>query len=316
MRTGAARGHEGHFHESGFYGSDAEFRALIVPFAEEGIAAGEPVIIGYDSRKNALVQSWLTDPSAVTFLADSGLYATPARAIAAYRRLFEFHVAQGAGQIRITGELPHPGNGGRFDGWDRYEAAVNTVWDDFPVWGLCLYDTATSPAVVLDAAERTHPRIVSPSGTRRANGRFQQLADFQALPPVPDPLEQTTPIIELVDRSAAEVRGALIQIGLGRVADTILDDLLLGVTVAVSNAMAHGRPPATVRIWAAPDRIVISVHDQGRGPADPLAGLVPPRGTVTLGLGLWVINQLDIDVALKHADDGFTIRLRGGTTIR
>ena len=123
-------------------------------------------------------------------------------------------------------------------------------------------------------------------------------------------------MIELVDRSATEARGALIQIGGGRVADTILDDLLLGVTVAVSNALIHGRPPATVRIWAAPDRIVISVHDQGRGPADPLAGLVPaPRGTATLGLGLWIIHQLDIDVALKHADDGFTIRLRGGTTI-
>ena len=228
MRTGAARGQAGHFHEAGFYGSDTEFRALIVPFAEEGIAAGEPVIIGYDNRKNALVRSWLTDPSAVTFPADSGMYATPARAIAAYRRLFEFHVAQGAGQIRITGELPHPGNGGRFDGWDRYEAAVNTVWQDFPVWGLCLYDTATSPAAVLDVAERTHPRIVSPSGTRRANGRFQQVADFEALPPVPDPLEQTTPMIELAGRSAAEARGALIQIGAGRVADTILDDLLLG----------------------------------------------------------------------------------------
>ena len=65
MRTGAARGQAGHFHEAGFYGSDIEFRALIVPFAEEGIAAGEPVIIGYDDRKNAMVRSWLTDPSAV-----------------------------------------------------------------------------------------------------------------------------------------------------------------------------------------------------------------------------------------------------------
>src|SRR5262245_5359156 len=230
MRTGAARGQVGHFHEAGFYGSDTEFRALIVPFAEEGIAAGEPVIIGCDGRKNALVQSWLTDPSAVTFLADSGVYATPTRAIAAYRRLFEFHVAQGAGQIRITGELPHPGNEESLNGWDRYEAAVNTVWDDFPVWGLCLYDTANSPAVMLDVAERTHPRIVSPSGTRRANGRFQGVANFEALPPVPDPLEQTTPVIELVDRSAAEARGALIQISEGRVSDTILDDLLLGVT--------------------------------------------------------------------------------------
>jgi anti-sigma regulatory factor (Ser/Thr protein kinase) len=316
MRTGAARGQIGHFHEAGFYSSDAEFRALIVPFAEGGIAAGEPVIIGYDGRKNALIRSWLADPSAVTFLADSGVYATPARAIAAYRRLFELHVAQGAGQIRITGELPNLGNGGIFDGWDRYEAAVNTVWQDFPVWGLCLYDTATALPVVRDVVERTHPRIVSPSGARRANDRFQEVADFEALPPVPDPLEQTTPMIELVDRSAAEARRALAQIGRGQVTDTILDDLLLGVSEAVSNALIHGRPPATVRIWAAPDRIVISVHDQGRGPADPLAGLVPAAGNAaTLGLGLWLIHQLDIDVALKHADDGFTVRLRGGNMI-
>jgi anti-sigma regulatory factor (Ser/Thr protein kinase) len=71
----------------------------------------------------------------------------------------------------------------------------------------------------------------------------------------------------------------------------------------------------TVRFWATSDRIVITVHDQGRGPADPLAGLVPtPSSTAQPGLGLWLIHQLDIDVALKHADDGFTVRLRGGTT--
>jgi hypothetical protein len=31
------------------------------------------------------------------------------------------------------------------------------------------------------------------------------------------------------------------------------------------------------------------------------------------GLGLWLTHQLDIDVALIHGDDGFTIRLRAGT---
>ena len=317
MRTGAARGQVGHFHEAGFYGSDTEFRALIVPFVEEGIAAGEPVIIGYDGRKNALVHSWVTEPSAVTFLADNSLYATPARAIAAYRRLFELHVARGAGQIRITGELGHSGNGGNFEGWDRYEAAVNTVWEDFPVWGLCLYDAATAPAAVIDVVERTHPRIVSPSGTRHANSRFQEVADFEALPPTPDPLEDTVPTIELVDASAAETRRVLVQVGRGHVADTILNELLIGVSEAVSNALTHGRAPSTVRIWATPDRLVISVHDPGRGPADPLAGLVPAAGrTATLGLGLWLIHQLDIDVTLKHADDGFTVRLRGDTTMR
>src|SRR5215469_14717852 len=114
MRAGAARDHVGNFHEAGFYSSDAEFRAVIVPFAEEGIAADEPVIIGYDDRKSGLLRSWLTDPSAVEFIADNSLYATPARAIATYQRLFEFHLAMGAGQVRMAGDVPHPGNGGRF----------------------------------------------------------------------------------------------------------------------------------------------------------------------------------------------------------
>jgi anti-sigma regulatory factor (Ser/Thr protein kinase) len=180
-----------------------------------------------------------------------------------------------------------------------------------------LYDTASAPAAVLDFAERTHPRIVSPSGVHRANERFQDAAVFEDLTFAPDPLEQTMPIIELVDRSAAEARQALAQIGRGRVADAILEDLLLGVTEAVTNAVLHGRAPVTARFWATPDRIVITVHDQGRGPADPLAGLVPipsSRGTHQ-GLGLWLIHQLDMDVALKYADDGFTVRLRAGPTI-
>ncbi len=316
MRTDAALGHVGHFHEAGFYGSDAEFAALIVPFAEEGIAAGEPVIIGYDDQKSGLLRSWLTDPSAVEFIGDKGLYATPAGAIATCRRLFEFHVAAGAGQIRIAGDVPHPGNGGRFEGWDRYESAVNTVWDDFPVWGRCLYDTTTTPAAVLDVVERTHPRIVSPSGQRRASDRYQGAQVFDGLPYAPDPLEDSAPMIELVNRSAADARHALAQIGPGRIPATTLDDLLIGVSEAVSNAQRHGRPPATVRIWATPGRIVVTVHDTGRGPADRLAGLVPaPSNTPDRrsGLGLWAMHQLDIDVALRHADDGFTVRLRSGT---
>jgi anti-sigma regulatory factor (Ser/Thr protein kinase) len=314
MRTGAARGQAGHFHEAGFYRSDAEFRALIVPFAEEGIAAGEPVIIGYDDRKNALLRSWLTDPSAVEFIGDKGLYATPARAIATYWRLFESHLAAGAGQIRIAGEVPHPGNGGRFEGWDRYEAAVNTVWQEFPVWGRCLYDATTAPAAVLDIVERTHPRIVAPSGERRASGRYQDARVFEGLPYAPDPLEDSPPLAELVNRPAADARQALTQIGRGHVPATTLQDLLIGVTEALTNAQRHGRPPATVRIWAAPGHILVTVHDAGPGPADHLAGLVPAPDRRS-GLGLWVMHQLDIDVALRHTGNGFMVRLHGGTMI-
>jgi len=314
MRTGAARGHVGHFHEAGFYASDDEFAALIVPFVEEGVAAGEPVIIGYDDRKAGLLRSWLADPSAVEFIGDQSLYATPARAIATYRRLFEFHLAMGATQIRIAGDVPHPGNGGRFEGWDRYEWAVNTAWQDFPVWGRCLYDTTTAPQAVLDIVERTHPRLVSPSGHRRASEHYQRAPVFDALPPVPDPLEASTPMVELIGCPAAAARHALALIGRGRVADATLADLITGVSEAVSNALRHGQPEVTVRIWATPDRVVVSVHDPGPGPADPLAGLVPTaHSTSDRGLGLWVMHQLDIETALIHTSDGFTVRLRAGT---
>src|SRR5262249_56020621 len=110
-----------------------------------------------------------------------------------------------------------------------------------------------------------------------------------------------------------DARRALAEIGRDRFPATALHDLLIGVSEAVTNAQRHGRPPTTMRIWAAPDRIVVTVHDTGHGPADRLAGLVPAPGSTSdrrLGLGLWVMHQLDIDVALRHSDDGFTVKLR------
>jgi anti-sigma regulatory factor (Ser/Thr protein kinase) len=81
----------------------------------------------------------------------------------------------------------------------------------------------------------------------------------------------------------------------------------------VRNALHHGVPPTTVRIWATPDRVVVSVRDHGPGPADPQAGLVPASHRAAKpGLGLWVLHQLDLDVALIDSGEGFTIRLRAG----
>lgn len=115
-------------------------------------------------------------------------------------------------------------------------------------------------------------------------------------------------------RPAADTRHALARIGSGRVADATLADLILGASEAVGNALRHGKPPMTVRIWATPDRLVVSVHDTGPGPADPRAGLVPASpSTSNPGLGLWLLHQLDIDAALIRTGGGFTVRLRAGT---
>ena len=156
----------GRFHEVGFYRSDAEFGALIVPFVEEGLAGGHPVIIGYDDRKASLLRSWVSDPGAVTFITDSSLYSTPAGAIASYWRLFERHAAAGATQIRIAGDVPHEGIGGRFAGWDCYESAVNTVWDRFPIWSRCLYDAGAAAPHVLGGCWSVSTTPAGARGTR------------------------------------------------------------------------------------------------------------------------------------------------------
>ena len=145
-------------------------------------------------------------PEEVTFLGDAGLYATPAGAIEAYRQEFERYMSAGAEQIRIAGDVPHEGNEGRFAGWDRYESAVNAVWEDYPVWSRCLYDATTVPAAVRDVVERTHRRLVAPDGSAAPSPRYQEVQDFRALPPPVDPLEATSPDVSLVDTSLNRTR--------------------------------------------------------------------------------------------------------------
>jgi len=72
-------------------------------------------------------------------------------------------------------------------------------------------------APVLDIAAWTHPRIVLSSGQYLDSSRYQDLADFEPLPPDPDPLERSAPAIEMSDPSAARVRHAVTSIGDGQV---------------------------------------------------------------------------------------------------
>ena len=314
MRTGAARGCIGNFHEAGFYDSDEQFLALILPFVTEGLDAGEPVVIGYDTRKCDLLRAALPRQSAVNFIADKSLYASPARAIEAYRRQFDRHLAAGAGQIRIAGDVPHEGNGGVFAGWDRYESAVNVVWQDYPVWSRCLYDARTVSDLVRDVVERTHPRLVAAGAAASPSRRYQDVDSYKALPVAVDSLQDSGPALVLTDPTPEEVRNRLAQLGHGRIGITTLEELLFAATEAVLNAQQYGLPPTTVITWAGTDRMVVSIHDTGSGPVEPLTGLVPAHAATTSpGLGLWLSHQLaHIDIALLTDPTGFTVQLRAG----
>lgn len=280
----------GHVHSVGFPTSATELRALMTPF----LAADGPVIVVQDDRTAGLIRSWAPDPAAVSFLSPESVHRSPAGAIATCTRLFDMHLAKGATRIRLTGPVPAD------TGWERYEAAINTLWDEYPLDTLCVH-TPGSRSV----AERTHPHLCTAAGTVD-NPAYDP--GFTALPPVADPLESSAPTV-LADPTPAEARHAVTTMTTLPTAAT--DDLVFGVSEAVTNALLHGKPPVTVRLWAAPARMVVHVTDGGSGPDDPFTGLVPARREHG-GLGLWLAHQLDVDVALIPGPRSFTLRLRAG----
>ncbi|WP_027341310.1 sensor histidine kinase [Hamadaea tsunoensis] len=313
MRSGPAAGHEGILHETAFYGADEEFLAIVLPFLRDGVAAGEPTVSLFGERNQALIRAAIGPASGVVFIDGGEHYLRPAAAIRSHREMLAGYVGDGAAQIRIAGDVPHPGVGVPWEWWARYEAAANEVYDEFPMYGLCPYDTRITPPEVLDHARRTHTHLVTADGLRHRSDAYQEPREFlaTAVTPWSEPVEAAPPILELGDPAPDLARAALAPLqDIARLTDDDWHGLRLSVTEAVTNALLHGRPRARLRAWAQPGRIVVTVTDQGRGPADPTAGLMPGAGPG--GLGLWLAHQLCAYVSLQRDDEGFTIRLIAG----
>jgi anti-sigma regulatory factor (Ser/Thr protein kinase) len=314
VRTGAAAGRTGYFHEAICYDSDDHLLAVVVPFLLGGVAAGEPTMVAFGERSAALVRTALPAGCPVTFLTADAVYARPAGAIRSYRTLLADHVAAGAEQIRIVGELAPESLGATWDWWARYESAINHAYDEFPLWSMCAYDSRITPPPVLAEVTRTHPYTARPGGRHDANRQYTEPEAFllENRPGPADPVQQGPPVAELVDPLPGDAREAVRAAGEGCVSAAELDDLMLAVSEVVTNAYRYGHSPAHLRVWCGPGRVVVTVADAGPGPKDPFAGLLPQVGGASLGMGLWLTHQVCSHVSLHRGPGGFTIRLTAG----
>ncbi|WDZ83260.1 sensor histidine kinase [Micromonospora cathayae] len=314
MRPGPGAGHRGHIHEAVCYDSDDELLAVVLPFLLGGAAAGEPTIVSFGDRHAALIRSALPAGAAVEFLSGGAVYARPAAAIRAYRQLLARHVAAGARQVRVLGELPPASLGPTWDWWARYESAVNHAYDDFPVWTMCAYDRRITPAPVLADVLRTHPRLALPDGRHVVSEAYVDPLVYltEPRPVLPDPIQHTPPVTDLTGPTAATARAAIGLADRGHLPADDVEDLVVAVSEAVTNAVRHGRPPVRFRLWSGPDRIVAAISDGGDGPKDPFAGLLPAGTGAAGGLGLWIVHQSCNHVTMHRDADGFTIRLTAG----
>jgi anti-sigma regulatory factor (Ser/Thr protein kinase) len=302
----------GYFHETAFYDSDDEFVDIVAPFLREGLAHGEPTVVACGERNTALLQRAIGD-APVRYLPSADQYARPGPTIRTYRAMFAELLAGGAGQLRVIGDVPHPGVGGDWHAWLRYEAVVTEAYDDVPLWGMCPYDTRTTPDHVLEDVRRTHPHVVDGQGHHHVNDDFidpvRYLAEHQGLAA---PLEVPKGATVLDDPTP----GALRQEVRDRLGPALepdrLSDLLVAASEVATNARTHGGQPMRAWLWAGADEVVVGVADAGPGPADRRVGLLPPDPERIDGRGLWIANQLCDGVRTSWAD-GFAVELRQRT---
>lgn len=319
MRSGAAAGTDGYFHEAAFYGSDDEFLAIVLPFVTDGVAAGEPTVVTLAEANSELVKSALAHTSGITFIPADMQYARPAAAIRSYQELMVEHTQRGANQIRIVGDVPHPGVGVPWGSWARYEAAVNDTYAHFPVWGLCPYDRRTASEEVLADVARTHPRLATSDGRHLLNSEFTMPATvLNELMDGAPPAEPGRPAVELVNPTAAAARAAVQRAaaaGPTTVTPAEVQDLVFAVSEAVENAMVYGLAPVRVQVWRHPNRLVAHITDAGPGPSHPFTGLIRAVDSPSAGVGLWLTHQMCTDVTLHRYSEGFTLRVTVGASV-
>lgn len=296
----------GFLHQAGFYDGEAGLLPLVVPFVEAGLAAGEPAVIALGGPHAEMAREALAPTSGVTFLSEA--YGRPAAVVAVLLDALRAHAHNSSGRLRVVGELP-AGSLSRaaWSPWARYEAAVNHLFAPFDATTMCAYDTAATPAEILADVAATHPRVADDGGP---NSHYQDPSTFLRTRNAPaDPLQSTSPDVELTDPDPAAARSAVRDVApRGAIAAEVVEDLVLGVSEAVANAHLHGRPPVLLRVWARPDRMLAVVSDTGPGPASPFAGLVPLE-LGTGGRGLWITHRICGQVDHLADGTGFSIRL-------
>jgi anti-sigma regulatory factor (Ser/Thr protein kinase) len=300
-------------HDALLFSSPDELAAATVPFVQEGLAAGDVVVVTASPATADVVRTAVDDDRVRVLPRDAAYGRRTPAAVTAFRRLTDELAATGARRVRVLGETDFGRTEREQLEWQRYEAVLNDALADRPLWGLCLFDTTRLPEPVLESVARTHPTVVV-GRSRTPNPRFVDPAAYLRGLPVPEePLQSGVPRLA-VDGVAAlialrhAVAAELAAVGGPR---EVVEDFLLAVDETTSNAVRHGAPPVGLRLWTSADRVVCAVTDHGRGLDDQFAGYGPAHGQDLSrgGMGVWLARQLCDHVDISSGPDGVTVRL-------
>lgn len=295
----------GFHHVALFYASDEEYLGGTIPFIEDGLASGEPVLVVLPGTRLQLIREALGDPAGVTLRAMERVGRNPAWIIPAWADFLADHRGS---RVRGIGEPIWP------DRTDdelaecvRHEALLNLAFADASGFTLlCPYDLAGLRDDVVATATATHPQVCRHGDVADSGGYQGTAFDDPLLPEAP-----AGAIHRRFDRgSIGELRRAVAafaaEAGLG---PAQVSDLIVAVSEAATNSVLHGGGGGELGVWLDDASVVCEVIDGGRI-ADPMAGRIRPTIDGTGGRGLWIINQLCDLVQLRATAHGQRLRFR------
>jgi anti-sigma regulatory factor (Ser/Thr protein kinase) len=292
-------------HDALLYGSEAEYLAGTVPFVQEGLDAGEPVLVAVAPDRIALLRTALgADAGRVRFADMRQLGGNPARIIPAWAD-FLADAADG-GPVRGIGEPVWAGRtASELAEAQLHEALLNRAFGGRPgFWLRCPYDVLALPTDVVAEAHHSHPVV-----NHGDDAHHNDAAGHGTLAGLlPEPGAVAAEFRYDVDGLHA-VRDLVLahtfRAGLG---DVQARRLVLAVHEAAANSVRHGGGDGVLRIWAQDGALVCEIADRG-WVTDPLAGRVRPLQRAGGGRGVWIINQLCDLVQLRSSADGTVVRM-------
>ncbi|MCC3774417.1 MEDS domain-containing protein [Streptomyces sp. UNOB3_S3] len=305
----------GFVHHACLYGTDEEFLATAVPFALDGLTAGEPVLAATTPANIELLRRALGERAGELDTAETAYFGRrPVERVSAFLRYHD-HRSRPGRRLRILAEPVWGGKSARqIAEWKRMESGLNVLLAGLPVWMICPYDTRTVPCDVAHAARATHParvdgRLVTPCAEFTDPGAYAA-----AVPPprvrVPRGAARTGPTGRIaVIRSFARERARAAGLREER-----LGLAVLAVCEAAGYLLASGPAPrVAARAWEEPGVLVYELLGAPVGPVSVFAGFRPPGAEPHAEDGLWLARTLSesLDVRVRGSLVRLTLRVAG-----
>ena len=303
-----------HGHGAAVVGTDDELLAAALPFLDEGLRAGDLVVLTCLPETVGLVTEALgergrrmeSEPRA------SMLGARAPDALEMASRFQQRAEGSGSGRLRVLAGIDFGDDPADWREGQRYESVTNRLLTD-AVSALCLYDSRRLPARVVDSAVATHPHLFSDGRWTPSPGFEDPGAYIRSLPLPRAPVEDGAPVFSVDDaRTLAGLRHQLGAVLAALVADREQrEDLHLGAAEIAANAFRHGVRPVSARVWADGDRIICVIGDRGTSYGDPFSGFTPAHGPDLSrgGMGLWLARKLWDHVDVLPTPEGLSVRL-------